>query len=326
MQDVLYRVRGLKVIFPDERGFIRAVEGIDIDIPKGKCVALVGESGCGKSVTSLALMKLLPVPPALISVDEMTFKGIDIASYSDKQMEDMRGNRMSMVFQDPMTSLNPVMSVGRQIDEVLIRHNKAGKEDAKKKSIELLRKVGVPAPEKRYDEFSHQMSGGMRQRILIAAAFACEPDLLIADEPTTALDVTIQAQIIDLIKELTRNNNMSILLITHDLGVVANMADIVYVMYSGKIVESGMMQDVFGNPFHPYTKGLLNSVPSILEGSIGERFTQIPHAVPHPIKKPKGCYFHPRCGYVTERCKERMPVIESIGEDRSIRCWNHDKI
>ncbi|MGE5654394.1 MAG: ABC transporter ATP-binding protein, partial [Bacillota bacterium] len=258
--DLLYRVRGLKVLFPDERGLIRAVEGVDLDIPRGKCVALVGESGCGKSVTSLALMKLLPVPPAIVSVDEMTFKGVDITGYSDRQMEDVRGNRMAMIFQDPMTSLNPVMSVGRQIDEVLIRHKKVQREDARGRSIDLLKKVGVPAPEKRYHDFPHQISGGMRQRVLIAMAFACEPDLLIADEPTTALDVTIQAQIIDLIRELTEQQDMSILLITHDLSVVANMADIVYVMYSGKIVEQAGKRDLFTQPHHPYTQGLLSSV------------------------------------------------------------------
>lgn len=322
MLDVLYRVRGLKVVFPDENGLIRAVEGIDLDIPKGKCVALVGESGCGKSVTALALMKLLPVPPALISVNEMTFKGVDISGYIDREMEEIRGNRLSMVFQEPMTALNPVMTVGRQIDEVLIRHNKVKPEDARQHSIELLKEVGVPAPEKRYSEFAHQLSGGMRQRVLIAMAFACEPDLLIADEPTTALDVTIQAQIIDLIKDLSRNNQMSILLITHDLGVVANMADIVYVMYSGKIVEQGTVEQLFQRPLHPYTQGLINSVPS-LEGSFGERFIQIPHAVPHPIKKPQGCYFHPRCDYATDQCRLAMPALEQAGENRAVRCWNY---
>lgn len=322
MRDLVYRVRGLKVLFPDERGFIRAVEGVDLDIPRGKCVALVGESGCGKSVTSLALMKLLPVPPAIISVDEMVFKGSDIAGYSERQMAEVRGNRMAMIFQDPMTSLNPVMSVGRQIDEVLIRHKKVRREEARVLSIDLLRKVGVPAPEKRYHDFPHQISGGMRQRVLIAMAFACEPDLLIADEPTTALDVTIQAQIIDLIKELTEHQAMSILLITHDLSVVANMADIVYVMYSGKIVEQAGKLDLFARPYHPYTRGLLNSVPS-LTGASGERFVQIPHAVPHPIKKPQGCYFHPRCSYVTEQCQQVMPALEQIGAERSVRCWHY---
>lgn len=325
MADSLYRIDGLKVMFPDEKGFIKAVEGVDIDIARGECIAIVGESGCGKSVTSLAILKLLSVPPALISVDKMIFDAEDITDYTDREMEEIRGSKMSMVFQDPMTSLNPVMTVGRQIDEVFIKHQKLDKEEAKKASIEALRKVGVPAPERRYRDFPHQLSGGMRQRVLIAMAFACEPKLMIADEPTTALDVTIQAQILDLIKELKERNNMSLLLITHDLSVVANMADTVYVMYSGKIVEKAPMRDLFKNPKHPYTKGLLESVPS-LTGSIGERFTQIPHAVPHPMMKPGGCYFHPRCSLASGKCFKHMPILEEIDGDRQVRCWNYDKI
>jgi oligopeptide/dipeptide ABC transporter ATP-binding protein len=323
MHNDLLKVRGLKVMFPSDVGFIRAVEGIDLDIKKGECVALVGESGCGKSVTSLALMKLLSTPPALISVNEMIFKGEDISACSDRKMQEVRGRVVSMVFQDPMTSLNPVMTVGKQIDEVFRRHKGLRGDEVKKSSIEVLRSVGVPDPEKRYHNFPHELSGGMRQRVLIAIAFACEPDLIIADEPTTALDVTIQAQILDLLMELKRKNNMSLLLITHDLSVVANMADRVYVMYSGKIVENGSVREIFKKPLHPYTLGLLKSVPRITDTD--ERFTQIPDVVPHPIRKPAGCYFHPRCGMADEKCRTHMPGLEIIDGSREIRCWNYSK-
>lgn len=320
----LLEVKGLKIMFPDRRGFIKAVEGIDLEIEKGESVAIVGESGCGKSVTALAIMKLLPVPPALISVDSIVLAGEDISSYKDSEMQNIRGNKMSMVFQNPMTSLNPVMTIGKQIDEILIRQKGLSAAEAKGRSIEVLRKVGVPAPEKRYHDFPHQLSGGMKQRVLIAIAFACEPDLMIADEPTTALDVTIQAQILDLLVDLKDRNKMSLLLITHDLSVVANMADSVYVMYSGQIVERGTVEEIFSNPLHPYTNGLLRSVPS-LDDDFGERFVQIPDTVPHPINKPKGCYFHPRCEMASEKCKHQKPILENIGEKRDVRCWNYKK-
>ncbi len=320
MTDTLLKVRGLKVLFPSAAGCIRAVEGVDMDIRRGECTALVGESGCGKSVTSMSILRLLQSPPALISVKEQIFDGQDISASSNTKMQNMRGSRMSMVFQDAMTSLNPVMTAGKQIDEVFIKHQNMGKREAKKASIETLRQVGVPAPEKRYHSFPHQLSGGMRQRVLIAMAFACKPALMVADEPTTSLDVTIQAQILDLMDHLKTEFSMALLLITHDLSVVANMADTVYVMYSGKIVERGKTGEVFTRPKHPYTAGLIRSVPKLSETR--KRFTQIPDTVPHPIMKPKGCYFHPRCERASEICREKMPVIETLQPERQVRCWH----
>ncbi len=320
MAENLLRVRNLKVIFPSEQGIIRAVEGIDLDIARGQCAALVGESGCGKSVTSLAVMKLLQTPPALIEADELRFQGQDIRKKSGTEMQDLRGSSMSMVFQDAMTSLNPVMTAGDQIDEVFIKHRKMGRREARAASIETLRQVGVPAPDKRYHSFPHQLSGGMRQRVLIAMAFACRPQLMVADEPTTSLDVTIQAQILDLLSGLQQEHDMSLLLITHDLSVVAHMAETVYVMYSGKIVETGGVGEVFSRPLHPYTMGLLRSVPRLDEKF--ERFLQIPDTVPHPVNKPAGCYFHPRCGRTVDRCRTLMPPLEEAEEGRLVRCWN----
>lgn len=315
----LLRIRGLKVVFPSEAGMIRAVEGIDLQIGRGECVALVGESGCGKTVTSQALMRLLLSPPAVVSTDEHLFEGEEISAHGNRRMQQIRGSRMSMVFQDAMTSLNPVMTAGHQIDEVFIRHRGLSKSDARSASIDTLRQVGVPAPERRYHSFPHQLSGGMRQRVLIAMAFACKPALMVADEPTTALDVTIQAQILELIGRLRDENNMSVLLITHDLSVVSNMADRVYVMYSGKIVETGATETVFERPRHPYTFGLLRSVPRLNEKV--DRFVQIPDTVPHPIHKPNGCYFHPRCDRAIERCRSEMPALTAASA-RELRCWN----
>lgn len=327
-ENSLLKVKGLKVMFPIDNGFIKAVEGVDIDINHGECVALVGESGCGKSVTSQAIMKLVKTPPALISVNAINFKGKELKDKTEREMEKIRGKNMSIVFQDALTSLNPVMTIGRQIDEIFMQHNKIEKKEAKKLTIEMLKKVGVPDPEHRYYDFPHQLSGGMRQRVLIAIAVACEPELIIADEPTTALDVTIQAQILDMLGDLKKKNNMSILLITHDLSVVANVADKVYVMYSGKIVEKGTVEDIFKNPVHPYTIGLLNSVPKLSdvdEDGKENRFIQIPDSVPNPANKPKGCYFHPRCSRCIDKCKLYMPKLEHLSEDRLIRCWNYEK-
>lgn len=320
MDNNLLMVKGLKVIFPAEGGLIKAVEGIDIEIERGKCVALVGESGCGKSVTSLAIMRLLKTPPALVKADEITFDGKNLLELSDSQMQGIRGRELSMVFQDAMTSLNPVMQIGKQINEVFIHHKKLDKKQAREASIETLRKVGVPSPEKVFSYFPHQLSGGMKQRVLIAMAFACKPSLIIADEPTTALDVTIQAQVLELLAELQKSHNTSLLLITHDLSVVANMAEIVYVMYSGKIVEKGTIRQLFKNPLHPYTKGLLGSVPKLNEKY--DRFIQIPDTVPHPMFKPNGCYFHPRCNCATDICKTKMPSLRTLEDGRQIRCFN----
>lgn len=309
MDNKVLNIKNLKVVFPNQMGIIRAVEGIDIRIEKGKCVALVGESGCGKSVTSLAAMKLLS-SSAMMRVDEMTLCGEDITKLTDKEMQKLRGKKISMIFQDALSALNPVMTIGRQLDEVFCCHMNLTKKEAREHSIEALRLVGVPDPKSRYKAYPHELSGGMRQRVLIAMAFACRPDLIIADEPTTALDVTIQTQVLKVLSDMQKQNRTSLLLITHDLSVVVHMADEIYVMYSGKIVEKASTRDLFQNPLHPYTKGLIASIAK-MDDEKGE-FVQIPNSLPNPMHKPKGCYFHPRCPYASEKCKESMPPIRML--------------
>lgn len=329
-------VKNLKVIFPTEMGVVRAVEGIDIEIEQGKCAAIVGESGCGKSVTSLAVMKLLSTPPAVVRVDKLVLGGTDIRDLTDKQMQKVRGKDVAMVFQDALTALNPVMQVGKQIDEIFLAHDMSEravgengrklnrKKEAKRRTLEALKLVGISDAETRYKAYPHQLSGGMRQRVLIAMAFACNPNLIIADEPTTALDVTIQAQVLDVLKELQKKRNTSLMLITHDLSIVMHMADEIYVMYCGKIVERAKTRDLFKDPLHPYTMGLLGSIARI-DDERG-RFVQIPSSLPSPINKPSGCYFHPRCQYATEKCKEQMPPLETLENGRCVRCWNYKEI
>lgn len=319
-EELMLKLRNLKVIFPNARGIVKAVEGIDLDIHKGECVALVGESGCGKSVTSLAVMKLLNTPPALISVDEQVVDGVELKDYSNKKMQSVRGKDISLIFQDAMSALNPVMTVGKQIQEVFMTQPGMTKALAKEKSIQALELVGIPEPQRRYNDFPHQLSGGMRQRVLIAMAFACQPKLIIADEPTTALDVTVQAQVLEVLSKMQRSNNTSLLLITHDLSVVANMADTIYVMYCGKIVEQSPAYELFKKPYHPYTKGLLGAIPKLSD----ERhvFVQIPDSVPNPMNKPKGCYFHPRCPHATEECRQKMPPLREISKGRKVRCFH----
>ena len=332
-------VKNLKVIFPTEAGIVRAVEGIDIDIEQGKCAAIVGESGCGKSVTSLAVMKLLSTPPAVMRVDELELGGVDIKDLTDKQMQKVRGKDVAMVFQDALTALNPVMTVGKQIDEIFLAHGKLNfqsgegtsnekfnrKKEAKRRTIEALKLVGISDAEVRYKAYPHQLSGGMRQRVLIAMAFACNPNLIIADEPTTALDVTIQAQVLDILKDLQVRQKTALMLITHDLSIVMSMADEIYVMYCGKIVERAGTRDLFVKPLHPYTMGLLGSIAR-LDDEPGSRFVQIPSSLPNPIRKPTGCYFHPRCAHCTERCKQEMPPLEQVSDGRWVRCWNYKEI
>ena len=314
----LLSIRNLKVVFPSEMGVVRAVEGIDLSVHAGECAAIVGESGCGKSVTSMAVMRLLNSPPALMQADELSFDGKDLLHMAENELCELRGKDMCMIFQDALTALNPVMTVGRQMDEIFLRHNKMSKKEAKAASIEALRLVGVPSPERRYHDYPHQLSGGMRQRVLIAMAFAVKPKLIIADEPTTALDVTIQAQVLDVLKKMQQENGTALILITHDLSVVAHMADTVHVMYSGKIVEEAPLRQLFLTPNHPYTQGLLASVPKLDQCTT--RFVQIPDQVPNPMHKPTGCYFHPRCNYCTAECQERMPMLTENGENRKIRC------
>ncbi|MFA5466434.1 MAG: ABC transporter ATP-binding protein [Candidatus Izemoplasmatales bacterium] len=320
MSDLMLKLRNLKVVFPAQEGIIKAVEGIDLDIGKGECVALVGESGCGKSVTSLAIMKLLNSPPALVKVDEINLDGEELKNHSDAKMQELRGKTLSMIFQDAMTALNPVMTIGRQIDEIYIRHNNYSKREARKLTIKALDLVGVPEAKSRANSFPHQLSGGMRQRVLIAMAFACMPKLIIADEPTTALDVTIQAQVLNVLSDMQKKHHVSLLLITHDLSVVANMADTIYVMYSGKIVEKASKRELFTSPKHPYTEGLLGSVPRLSDSH--HHFVQIPDAVPHPMFKPSGCYFHPRCSYCTEECKLKMPPLVKTADGSEYRCFH----
>ncbi len=320
MSERALQVRNLKVVFPNEKGMIRAVEGIDIDIEKGECVALVGESGCGKSVTTLAITKLLNTPPALVRLDELKFDGLEIKDFKTKQMQDLRGKEMSLIFQDAMTALNPVMTVGKQIDELYIRHERMNKKEARRATVEALRLVGVPEPAARAKNFPHQLSGGMRQRVLIAMAFACMPKLIIADEPTTALDVTIQAQVLEVLGDMQKKHHVSLLLITHDLSVVANVADRVYVMYSGKIVEKATIRELFTTPHHPYTEGLIHSIPKLSDER--QQFVQIPDSVPHPMFKPEGCYFHPRCPYKTKKCEKSMPPLKRLENGREYRCWH----
>lgn len=323
MSEKILKIENLEVLFPSDMGVIRAVEGIDLEIEKGSCVALVGESGCGKSVTSLATMKLLGGTKAQVHADVMELCGKDIRSLSDKEMQSMRGKNISMIFQDALCALNPVMTVGRQLDEIFIRHMKMSKKEARLHSVEALMLVGVPDPATRYHSYPHELSGGMRQRVLIAMAFACQPDLIIADEPTTALDVTIQAQVLHVLSELQKQHKTALLLITHDLSVVLHMADVINVMYSGKIVEKARTKELFLEPLHPYTKGLIQSVPK-MEDEKGE-FVQIPDTLPNPIHKPKGCYFCPRCSCAMKKCQEQMPPLIQVGDGRQVRCWLYQR-
>jgi len=320
MTDAVLEVRNLKVAFPAPGGVIRAVEGIDLTTKKGECVALVGESGCGKSVTALSIMKLLRTPPSVSRIDKLQLDGRDLTHLTERDMERIRGKDMAMIFQDAMTALNPVMTVGKQIDEVYRRHTKMSRKEAREETVKALELVGVPEARSRADSFPHELSGGMRQRVLIALAFACMPKLIIADEPTTSLDVTIQAQVLDVLRSMQQEHDVSALLITHDLSVVANMADTVYVMYSGKIVERAAVLELFTDPRHPYTEGLLASVPKLSDDK--QAFVQIPDTVPHPMHKPDGCYFHPRCSHAGFRCDQQMPRLETLQNGRQIRCWH----
>ncbi len=318
MKQVL-ELKNLKVAFAGPRGVIRAVEGIDLSVAAGECVALVGESGCGKSVTSLAAMKLLDPSLAIVRTDRHTLCGEDVSGWTDKQMEYLRGSRAAMVFQDALSALNPVMTVGRQIEEAIACHTKLPARQLKQRAVQALSMVGIPDPEARCRSYPHELSGGMRQRVLIAMAFACDPELIIADEPTTALDVTIQAQILELLKQLQTQQGTALLLISHDLSVVAHMADRIAVMYSGKLVEIAPAAELIAAPLHPYTRGLLDAVAQ--PGDQKGHFTQIPGTLPDPANKPTGCYFHPRCPYAQDRCREQMPRLELCGEGRWVRCF-----
>jgi len=314
-------IEDIRVSFFTEDGVARAVQGVSFSIDKGKTFALVGESGCGKSVTALSVMRLIPDPPGRIESGRIDFEGENLLEYSNRKMRTIRGNEIAMIFQEPMTSLNPVYSVGDQIAEAIILHQKKSAEQAWADAVEILRKVGIADPDRRVYEYPHQMSGGMRQRVMIAMAVSCEPSLLIADEPTTALDVTIQAQILDLLDDLQEQNGMSILLITHDLGVVAERADDVAVMYASKIVEVADAGSLFSEPLHPYTLGLLRSLPRL--GYEGDRLETILGNVPNPLNFPSGCKFHPRCplGCNDKRCQQQEPELKEVSAGRKVACW-----
>jgi peptide/nickel transport system ATP-binding protein len=317
----LLTVRDLVTTFRTDEGPLRAVDGISFDVPEGKTVGLVGESGCGKSVASLSILRLVPSPPGSVEGGRIEFQGKDLLRLSEREMRDIRGNRISMIFQEPMTSLNPVYTVGAQIIEAIRLHQKTSRRDARARAIDMLRQVGIPSPETNVDSYPHELSGGQRQRVMIAMALACEPRLLIADEPTTALDVTIQAQILDLVKRLQEKLKMSVILITHDLGVVAEYADHVLVMYAGRIVESAPVRELFEHPRHPYTRGLLESLPRPGARSRGERLRTIEGLVPDLRKLPHGCRFADRCPMRIDACMTEEPELAKVsGTERLSRC------
>lgn len=320
MSKIILEVKDLKINFKTYAGLVHAVRGVNFDLKEGETLAIVGESGSGKSVTSNALMKLIPQPPGIYESGQILFNGRDLVPLTDKEMSKVRGNEIAMIFQDPMTSLNPTMKVGRQITEVILQHRKVSKADAKKRAIELLTQVGIPFPEKRYNQYPHEFSGGMRQRVVIAIALAADPKLLIADEPTTALDVTIQAQILELMKEIQKNSKTSIIFITHDLGVVANIADRVAVMYAGQIVEYGTVNDIFYNPKHPYTWGLLGSMPD-LDNDTDELLRTIPGSPPDLTNPPKGDAFAARNEFAMAIDYEQEPPMFQVSETHFAKTW-----
>ncbi len=318
MTDALLQVRNLQTSFFTELGEVKAVDGVDFDVPPGKTLGIVGESGSGKSITALSILQLIQ-KPGKITGGSIIFDGIDLLSLPPQEMRKIRGNQISMIFQEPMTSLNPVYTIGNQVAESFIIHQQLSKKQAKERAIEMLKVVGIPSPEKRFNQYPHELSGGMRQRVMIAMALACRPKLLIADEPTTALDVTIQAQILELIKELQKKMNMSVIMISHDLGVIAETCDYVAVMYSGKIVEYSDVKTLFKNPKHPYTAGLLKSLPR--HDIEQKQLATIPGVVPNPFSMPAGCAFAPRCPFATDLCRERMPELKQLAMENHVRCW-----
>jgi len=322
--EVVLDIRNLQTSFFTEAGEVRAVDRVSFQVRRGKTLGIVGESGCGKSVTSLSIMRLVPEPPGKIAGGEILYRGKDLLKLSPPEMRKIRGDEISMIFQEPMTSLNPVFTIGNQICEAIELHQGLKPKEARARAIEMLKLVGIPAAEERIDEYPHQLSGGMRQRVMIAMALSCTPNVLIADEPTTALDVTIQAQILELLRELQKKLGMAIILITHDLGVVAEVADEVAVMYAGKVVEQGSVRDIFKNPKHPYTRGLLNSIPTLSRDPTGkvkkDRLETIPGIVPNLLQLPKGCRFQERCQWASDRCRGEEPELRVVQGSHQVRC------
>lgn len=320
----LVEFENLKTYFYTEDGVVKAVNDVSFKVKEGETVGIVGESGCGKSVTAMSLMRLIPNPPGKIVGGDIKFEGRSVLSIPENEMRDIRGNKISVIFQEPMTSLNPVFTVGKQISEAVLIHQKLSKEEARKKAIEMLKLVGIPRADEIVDAYPHELSGGMRQRVMIAMALSCNPKLLIADEPTTALDVTIQAQILELMKDLKEKLNTAIMLITHDLGVIAEMADYVVVMYAGKVVEEAPVEELFANPMHPYTRGLLKSKPSINKEEKEGRLYSIPGQVPNPIGMPDYCYFCSRCDKKFEKCKQEIPSLKEVKPGHKVACWLYE--
>ncbi|WP_298826602.1 ABC transporter ATP-binding protein [uncultured Piscinibacter sp.] len=324
----LLRVDDLKTHFHTRDGVVRAVDGVSFDVMPGETLAIVGESGCGKSVTAMSILRLLPMPPARIAGGRIEFDGRNLLELSEAQMRAVRGNLVSMIFQEPMTSLNPVLTIGQQVAEVLVLHRGLSEREALAQAVEGLRKVQISEPERRARQYPHELSGGMRQRVMIAMALACGPRLLIADEPTTALDVTIQAQILELMRKLGAETGASIILITHDLGVVAEMAQRVVVMYAGRKVEEAGVESLFAHPRHPYTRGLLGSMPHLSRTSVGDeeaaprRLVEIPGMVPSLKHATPGCLFAPRCPNASERCRSEVPPLQAFGPDHQAACWH----
>lgn len=323
MSEPVLQVKGLKTYYYTEEGVVPAVDGLDFEVEPGETFAIVGESGCGKSVTSLSILRLIPSPPGKIIDGEIIYHGQDLVKKSEREMRSIRGNDISMIFQEPMTSLNPVFTVGQQIGESFRFHQQMGKAEMLKKSIEMLRLVGIPEPEHVINDYPNQLSGGMRQRVMIAMALACNPKILIADEPTTALDVTIQAQILDLMRDLQKKMGMAIIMITHDLGVVAQMCDEVIVMYAGSICEQGTADEIFYNPRHEYTKGLMRSIPTAENN--GQRLEPITGTPIDLLNMPKGCPFAPRCEAAMKICLKEKPVRMLINDDHMATCWMNVK-
>jgi len=319
----LLKIEGLKTYFFTENGVVKAVDGVDFKVYKRETLGLVGESGCGKSVTAFSIMRLLDYPGKTIG-GKILFKDENLLKKNNEEMRKIRGKEIAMIFQEPMTALNPVLTIGYQISEALMMHFDISKEEAMRRSVKLLKKVSMPIPEQRVNEYPHQLSGGMRQRAMISMAMACDPALLIADEPTTSLDVTIQAQILDLMKSLLQEFNASLIMITHDLSVIAEIADKVAVMYAGKIVEYTDKKTIFHTPLHPYTFGLLTSIPR-LDVEM-KRLNAISGTVPDPLKFPEGCKFNPRCKFATDKCRKKEPLLIKIEEGHMVRCWHIDKV